>query len=106
MGVDSVESSSRQKAAKNSIDKGVAGRSMMAKDMRDSGSPETGSQESVRCWVTIKARHSRGRCAALEAVENGPTRGRSEVKRATIGVAQAMLAVALVPRWKAHSRLS
>jgi hypothetical protein len=33
MGVDSVESSSRQKAAKNSIDKGVAGRSMMAKDM-------------------------------------------------------------------------
>lgn len=31
-GVDSVESSSRQKATKNSIDKGVAGRSMMAKD--------------------------------------------------------------------------
>ena len=31
MGVDSVESSSRQKATKNNIDKGVAGRSMMAK---------------------------------------------------------------------------
>jgi hypothetical protein len=34
MGVDSVESSSRQKATKNRIDKGVAGRSMMAKNMR------------------------------------------------------------------------
>jgi hypothetical protein len=31
-----------------------------------------------------------------EVVENGPTRGSSGVKRATIGVAQAMLAVALV----------
>ena len=34
MGVDSVESSSKQKAMKNRIDKGVAGRSMMAKGVR------------------------------------------------------------------------
>jgi hypothetical protein len=34
MGVDSVESSSKQKATKNRIDKGVAGRSMMAKNAR------------------------------------------------------------------------
>jgi hypothetical protein len=37
MGVDSVESSSRQKAMKNRIDKGVAGRSMMAKNARVRG---------------------------------------------------------------------
>jgi hypothetical protein len=43
----------------------------------------------------------------VEAVEDGSTRGSSQVKRAAIGVAQAMLVVALVPRWKAraHSRL-
>jgi hypothetical protein len=34
MGVDSVESSSRQNATKNSIDRGVAGRSMLAEDAR------------------------------------------------------------------------
>lgn len=34
MGVDRVERSSRQNATKNSIDKGVAGRSMMAKNVR------------------------------------------------------------------------
>jgi hypothetical protein len=32
MGVDSVDSSSRAKAMKNSIDRGVAGRSMMSGD--------------------------------------------------------------------------
>jgi hypothetical protein len=32
MGVDSVESSSSTKAAKNSIDRGVAGRNMLAKN--------------------------------------------------------------------------
>jgi hypothetical protein len=34
MGVDSVDSSNRQNATKNRIDKGVAGRSMMAKNGR------------------------------------------------------------------------
>jgi hypothetical protein len=33
-GVESVESSSRQKATKNSIDKGVAGRSMLAENVQ------------------------------------------------------------------------
>ena len=34
MGVDNVESSSRQKAMKKSIDRGVAGRSMVARNER------------------------------------------------------------------------
>jgi hypothetical protein len=44
-----VDRSSRTKAMKNRIDKGVAGRSMMAKNMgsraQRSGSPETGLQD-------------------------------------------------------------
>jgi len=43
IGVDSVESSSRTKAMKNSIDKGVAGRSMMAKN-RSGGCEEAARQ--------------------------------------------------------------
>lgn len=35
MGVERVESSSRTKATKNNMDKGVAGRSMMAKNRSD-----------------------------------------------------------------------
>jgi hypothetical protein len=43
---------------------------------------------------------------SVGAVENEPTRAGWEVKRATIGVAQAMLAVALRPQWKAHGVVS
>ena len=46
MGVEMVESSSRQKATKNNIDRGVAGRSMVGNRCavaRESGVHETGS---------------------------------------------------------------
>lgn len=50
IGVESVDRSSSTKAMKNRMDKGVAGRSMMAKDRagpaRRCGSPETGLQDS------------------------------------------------------------
>lgn len=56
IGVDSVESSSSTKAMKNSIDKGVAGRSMMATDagtLKRCGSPEAGSLECAWCRATV-----------------------------------------------------
>lgn len=46
MGVEMVDSSNRQKAMKNSIDRGVAGRSMVGNRCavaRESGAHETGS---------------------------------------------------------------
>lgn len=46
MGVEMVESSSKQKATKNSMDRGVAGRSMVGSRCavaRESGAHETGS---------------------------------------------------------------
>jgi hypothetical protein len=105
MGVDSVESSSKQKAMKNRIDKGVAGRSMMAKGVRvccedparqrpaleTLRGVERRSRPVVRLWGSAQV-------DGVGAVGKRPTRGALEVKRATIGVAQAMLAGALVPR--------
>jgi hypothetical protein len=58
MGVDRVDRSSRTKATKNRIDKGVAGRSMMAKnragDALRSGSPETGLEEVWWCCACLR----------------------------------------------------
>jgi hypothetical protein len=47
MGVEMVESSNKQKATKNSMDRGVAGRSMVGSRCavaRESGAHETGSE--------------------------------------------------------------
>ena len=47
MGVEMVESSNKQKATKNSMDRGVAGRSMVGSKRavaRGSGAHETGSE--------------------------------------------------------------
>jgi hypothetical protein len=71
MGVDSVESSSSTKAAKNSIDRGVAGRSMMAEGAQcESGAPETGSRDSGGVVLSDGrpfCERDVGECAVVEA---------------------------------------
>jgi hypothetical protein len=94
MGVDSVESSRSTKAAKNRIDKGVAGRNMLAKNSEvyrdESGSPETGSRDSALwCWATVQA-VLRARLWWMRS-RGGPRRYRKQarlVKRVTSEVAQ------------------
>jgi hypothetical protein len=58
MGVDRVDRSSRTKATKNRIDKGVAGRSMMARNRASralrSGWPETGLGEVWWCCACVR----------------------------------------------------
>lgn len=58
MGVERVDSSSSTKAAKNNIDRGVAGRSIVTKDRESPGeeavSPETALQDSARCRRTAE----------------------------------------------------
>lgn len=87
MGVDSVESSSRQKATKNKTDKGVAGRNMMASDTgvysEQAGSPETGARRlgivlSEGCEERPRGRRTaRGRSGRIRG------RGGRIVKRVT-----------------------
>jgi len=107
-GVDSVESSSRQNATKNRIDRGVAGRSMAASlGIRGCGPPETGSRDSAWWWwwASERTKHRR-RLVRWNMRMRGRSRKRAtrdapEVKRR---VARAMLAVAWRPRWTAHTR--
>lgn len=110
MGVDSVESSNRQKAMKNRIDKGVAGRSMMAMNARVRGKVPARQRPALETLRGVEQRSGvqalyEGAMRGVGAVENEPTRGCWEVKRAMIGVAQAMLAGALVTMAGAQSGL-
>jgi hypothetical protein len=60
-GVDSVDSSSKQKAMKNRIDRGVAGRSMLAKNARVCGEdparqrPALETLRGAWCWARVAA---------------------------------------------------
>lgn len=99
MGVEMVDSSSRQKATKNNMDKGVAGRSMVGYRCavaRESGAHETGSGWCVRASVVGAAlvvagrpggAARTGRCCEL-GVEDGPYARCGSMKRVTSGVEQ------------------
>jgi hypothetical protein len=77
MGVDSVDSSNRQNATKNRIDKGVAGRSMMAKNGRSRCEDPVGQRPALEAlrgvervlrpgavWADARRRGSRRRVYA------------------------------------------
>jgi hypothetical protein len=71
MGVESVESSSRQNAMKNNIDRGVAGRSMMAKRARG------GVAVPTRQRPALETLRGGGRLSRLDAVFEDAQRGRN-----------------------------
>lgn len=111
MGVDSVDSSKRQKATKNSMDKGVAGRNMLA---RGRATGREGRWQRQCALVLSEAPKGEAYCAALGCAQTtvavagagaGEGAGRVEatrrtavVKRVTVEVGQAVLAAALRPR--------
>jgi hypothetical protein len=88
--VERVDSSSRQKATKNNMDRGVAGRSMLgyrcASVAREGGAPETGSRDSggggervswalaAVSWCRPGVAAQSGRCV-LVMLRTGRTRG-------------------------------
>jgi hypothetical protein len=78
----------------------------MYKSATRCGAPETGSGDSAWCSATVETHGcGRGGCAnrGVGAVANLATRDGPVVKRATIGVVQAMLAVALGVARQAHN---
>lgn len=119
MGVEMVDSSSRQKATKNNMDKGVAGRSMVgyrcAGCAESRRAHETGSEVVVvvvserlswalrSSWAGRQAGRQagllelrrRGQCCELGGVENGPYARCGSVKRVTTGVGQGDACVRL-----------
>lgn len=89
MGVERVESSSKTKATKKRMDKGVAGRSMMAKNRGVEGEgpvrqrPARETQRGGERWADVEVQASR--CSLVKA----QTEGRRSRKRALGAVGQS-----------------